>query len=266
MKNLFVLLLVLCVAGTAMSDHYYWRSTTIGPGVGDGVSFTDPLNWAVNNAQATDPPGPDDIVHIFAASWIPNYPTLSGSATINYMATGEDTSGLEGSADLTITSSGSLTTGTGTLNNLWNGGIQIAWYSDSTVTSAGVVDTAGGWTNIGNAGGNGTLHITGGSWTTAHLLFGNAGAGNNHIQLDGGVLETWGVTDLHLATHTMNMTGGTFIAHIDDENWFGWITQVGLTGDDLEGTFDSGTWIITPEPTTMLLVGLGSLALLRKKR
>jgi hypothetical protein len=248
MKRLCILMLVLLASRPLLADEYYWRSTTIGPG-GDGVSFMDGLNWAVNNVQATNPPGNLDNAKVFAAVWMPNWPILSDNAVVGGVYLGLDTTGNEGEAFLDITAIASLTT---VADDGWNDGVQIAWYSPATLTSAGTVDTGTGWTNIGNAGGDGTLHITGGSWTTSHVLYGNAGTGYNHIQLDGGTLTTNGITGLHLTNHTLDITEGQLVLAGDVRSSVSsWIATGNLTAYDGNSTVCYSFNQLHPNMTTV---------------
>jgi len=251
MKKLLIIALLACLAGSASAAEYFWWGWAHGGGA-DGVYFDNVENWSspwpVQNLVL---PGSADVVNVQATTWMgPGYPTLTNSAVVSDLFLGLDKDDYTPGASLTITATGHLTT---TGGDGFNNGIQIGFYSDAFVTSAGTVDTGAGGTVLGAGAalpfgyGNGTLTNSGGSWTTVDVSWNNNST--NHVQLNGGTLETWGMSGLHETNQTMDITGGTLIFHTTDTAWFGWIKTLGLTGygstTNLTGHHDGNTWIIT---------------------
>jgi len=239
-----------------LGTNYTWWGLGFG---GDGVTFNSISNWAnpapapIYNVQATVLPGVSDVIDVMGMSWIADYPTLSGSANVAGLFVGLDNATHTNDASITISATGSLNTHG---DDGWNDGIQIGFYSDGLVTSAGAVstlDTHGDGSTALGAGslaegyGNGTLNITGGTWDTPSVIF--LDLTTNHVQLSGGTLTTWDLNGLHNTNQTMDITGGTLVFHSTDAAWFGWIKTLGLTGygsaDNLVGVHDGNTWTVT---------------------
>ena len=271
MKRLLIVVLAAGLAGSAAAAEVYWAST-LG---GDAATWEDGNNWTVDLATPLGAaPGTTDNARIYGASWQAGWPSLSSAQNVAGVYMGL----VPGDATvsfLNITATGSLTTNG---DDGWNDGIQMGWYNDAVINSAGTVNTGTGWTDLGkgdagNGYGNATLNLTGGSWTTPSLTYNNNSA--NHVQLDGGTMTTWGVSGLHEAGQTMDITDGTLLFHTTDVNWFPWIRDLGLTGygsednANLIGSHDENTWTVTaiPEPATLgmlVLVG-GGILFIRKR-
>ncbi len=252
MKQTLAIAVLACLAGSAFAAYdaeYTWVGHHF---EGDSVTFNSVSNWSTDWQTFPETlPGTNSLVRIQAMDWLENYPTLSGTAACSGVYLGLNTEGLPG-ASLTITETGNLSTTTHWVEGpdfWWNPGIQIGWYSDATVISAGTVTTLNaewnGWTELGKGGfgygfGDGTLIITDGSWTTDVLSY--ALDSENHVQLIGGILELWEIINLEGAGQTMDLSGGTLLYHTTNVNWFSSMTasNVGLTANGnvafLEGT------------------------------
>ena len=275
MKKLLVIALAAGVAGITSAAEVYWTAQHL---AGDTATWEDGNNWTADFTTVYGLPASGDNARIAGTSWIAGYPTLSTAQSIGGLYMGLEPAVDAQVATLDITASGGLT-----LNgdDGWNDGIQIGWYSDAVLTSAGTVDiqsngsgvTSLGMGDAGNGYGNATLNITGGSFLTADVLF-NANSAN-HVQLDGGTLTTWGMAGLHAAGQTTDITDGTLIYHTTDVNWFAWISDLGLTGygsednANLIGNHDGNTWTVTaiPEPATLGMLALvgGGMVWIRKR-
>lgn len=269
MKKICVLVLLLVVASVASATDLIWIGNYAG---GDGVSFTGNNNWTADWVNPHAAPGSTDTAQILAISWVSAYPTLSGSATVGSLFMGLDNTGHLPGAALTIQSSGSLSTSTGN-------GVQIGWYSNAVLNTAGTVNTGTAWLTMGagngaNGYGNATLNITGGTVTTGAVNF-NLNS-TNHIQLDGGTLNAGDILSLHETNQSIDITGlGKIVVAGNWTGPAGWLAEMNhLTGYGLGSKIQydynvttPGATTITaiPEPATMLLLGLGGL-LLRKKR
>lgn len=276
MKRLLTLALLAALAVSVSAADVYWVGGAFG---GDGAAWEDTANWSADLAtQYGAVPGTTDNVRVYGVNWISGWPTLSSTQNVGGLYLGLNNAGDASVVPsfLDIAATGSLSTN-GT--DGWNDGIQIGWYSDATITSAGTVNTLDpgfdGWTELGkgdagNGFGNATINLVGGTWTTANIAF-NASS-TNHIQLDAGTMTTWGFTNLHVANQTIDITDGTLLFHTTDANWFPWIKTCGLTGygsaDNLVGTHDGNTWTVTavPEPATLAILGFGALVLRRRRK
>lgn len=266
MKKIGFIAVWLGFAGSVFATDIYYTAQHQG---GDAATWEDANNWNLGDYSTVQAPTSSDNARIMGHSWIAGYPTLSTSQSTAGLFMGLET-GASQTASLNITASGSLAI---TADDGWNDGIQLGWYSDSTITSAGTVTTMSAGNNgdtlLGagdgvNGYGNTTLNITDGSWSTAYMIWQDNSV--NHVQLDGGVLDVAsGMWNLQNANQTLDITGaGTLVYHSADANWFDWIKDLGLTGNGLEdnaniqGIHDGSKWTITavPEPATLGLIML----------
>lgn len=212
-KVIIITILSGLASGASALDHWYQGIS------GAPTVWEDAGNWSSGIV-----PGAGDNVYIDNAGWIEanGYPVLSSTTTIGTifvgMVVGDPTV-----ATLGITASGNLTT-TGAF------GLFIGVANDAAVTSAGTVNTGTGQTVLSSAtGGNATLNITGGSYTTRWLSFEPTTV--NHVQLDDGTFTVDGITSLHEANATFEITDGTLVLlgdHTAEVNW--WSDGLGLTG------------------------------------
>ncbi|MHC4374496.1 MAG: PEP-CTERM sorting domain-containing protein [Planctomycetota bacterium] len=159
-------------------------------------------------------------------------------------------------------------------------------------TADGVVNVDGGnlWANndmhVGSLGGaNGELNITSGNVWAKTLQVGNLG-GNGQINISGGALQLMHRADAYNtasavaigALGNIDLTAGGEIFHWGDATaGFAWLSDP-INGNLLTAYGGAGTvnyeyvaesdytrvWAV-PEPTTMMLLGLGGL-LIRRKR
>ncbi len=160
------------------------------------------------------------------------------------------------------------TTGVGVINN----------YGIMTDTTDGAIMQF----DIG-AYGVGTLNMYSGSLSATYLNcpgpWGSQPSNSSHIQLDGGTIYTWDFRLLDFGTNTINgtmdITGGVLdISRAERDRIQSYIDAGWLTGygDPANVMIDdisvAGHTIVTaiPEPLTMSLLGLGGLALIRRRR
>ena len=98
---------------------------------------------------------------------------------------------------------------------------------------------------------------------------GTAGAGVGHVQLDGGLIDVTGNGGLIMSSSgSVDITGGILKLNGEVTNMsvYGNVTAYGGAGSfvyDYDGARTTVTAV--PEPTTLALIGLGSL-LIRRKR
>ena len=141
-----------------------------------------------------------------------------------------------------------------------------------TLNMSGGAIIATGDMILSRANGSSIVNMTGGTIDIEGTIFASyATKKSSEFNLDGGTV-TAGVLSMNLRGR-LDFSGGTMILDGDatgtvqgyiDSNW---ITAYG--GDDtVEMSYDAGLdeTTITPEPATMMLLGLGSLALLKRRR
>jgi len=278
-KKLIILvaLFVICFAGSALAAEVQWFGSA-NPGDPQDRSWINPANWR----YATVPPG---------------YPTRADRVKINgvwgnlgpIISTDLSDWGVgeifisEGPPDLapqslTVGVGGDVTTGSdGGIPYL--GQVNIGYASHNT----GTLIMDGGTMNITQHlwlgwGGKGILQMNSGTLNTNAMLgIGWGGAtGSAEIHLDGGLLHSaqwWGGTSwLETHNYTFDFGGdGTWEIHgywIDEITMLvdnGWITaQGGLGTVDVAWDEARGLTVVTPEPITLSLLGLGALLLRRR--
>ena len=280
MKKLCVLVLMLAVANIASATDHVWvgeQAYAFFTG-GDGLTWNSVGNWH-NGVGTGTLPGSLDAARIttnlYGAYPVSQMPTLNSSVTISGLFMGLDAGTHVPGAALTIQSGGSLTS---VSNGVWNPGVQIGWYSNAVLNTAGTLSTGDGWLTMGagdgtNGYGNAAMNITGGTVTASAIDFN--GNSTNHIQLDSGTLICPNIMGLHQTNQSIDITGGKIVLAGDQtvSAWW-WADMSHLTGygigSNIQYDFNVTTpgattvWAV-PEPATMLLMGLGGL-LLRKKR
>ncbi len=264
MKKLLFVALLAGLAGSASAIDHGWagnKAVEWATG-GDGLTWGSTGNWH-NETDFSTLPGTQDNARItpslYAIHSITQMPTLNTAVNVGGLFMGLDNLTHVPTASLTVSATGSLQTNA---DDGYNDGIQIGWYSDASLTVAGTVDSAGGWTvlgagDAGNGYGDATITVMGsGYYKTSNLSF-NINT-TNHIQIDGGTVETHGIANLHLANQTIDIRGGTFLFHSTDPNWLSWMkdNEFGLTGygraANLVGSHDGNTWTVTAQrPATI---------------
>ena len=123
------------------------------------------------------------------------------------------------------------------------------------------------------ASGSGTINMTGGLLTAPVMYLGHVGTG--HVQLDGGVIDLGAfAAGAGGGTGTVDITGGALVLpgeitsqDLLDPIW-SCLSAYDGTGSlvtTYDGVNDETTITAIPEPATLMLLGLGAIALIRKK-
>ena len=252
-KKMFVLgvcVLVLAFASSALA-------TQVWDGGGAGDSWSTATNWS---GDAVPTSGDD----VYFGDWTT---ASAGPAVVDGLGFGGTVylgNRVEGGPSYLNVDGGSLALAGNAYMGMGAG-------SNGTLTVNSGSVSVGGATIIGEAG-SGTLVMNGGTLTsTWQVLFGNAG-GTGHVQLDGGTMD---VHSLIMTSGTMDITGGLLKMKWDYTPSINAFVAAGLiTGYGGSGSvvveYDTATeyTMVTavPEPATMMLLGLGGLGLLRRKR
>lgn len=261
-------LMVVCIYLFCFTNFAYTMILTTGD-----VDPADPATWDSTTAGSIGNTG-HGTMDITGGGVVSN-----GVGSIGVFSTGEVT--VDGAGSTWTNGDGLYigNYGNGTLN-ITNGGavnvLRDTWLSTGEVTVDGAGST---WTNSDNlrVGYNdgGTLNITdGGLVSVAGILtIDYDGDGDGFINMDtGGMLALFGDTDDSLADF-LDLIDGTDAINYWDDSISDWANIAYATyGVDYtlsyitEGDLADYTMLTVPEPATVLLVGLGGLALLRKRR
>jgi hypothetical protein len=261
MKKVVVIAMVLGLVSIASAADSNWNG-----GAGD---------W--NNGSSWDAGVPDitvgGIIDVAGSNV-----TLSGTAGSAFRVfVGEDTgtntlnvsTGLTADKYIII---GHQATGTGILNV----------YAGANIVTDGlcVGDSGNGTLNMYG----GTLTVTGGEGFQAGIASAFTNAGTGHVQLNGGTLDVTGTPGLRMGTisgasASLDIAGGALIlpGSVTDlasaiiataAGSTVTITAYGGSGGFVYTPDGQGNTIVTaiPEPATIVLFGLGALALIRQKR
>lgn len=224
---------------------------------------------AANWSTGTVPTGSDYFTHRF--------PVWGGENTDILITSGYDAECLQA-----IVGQDKATDGVCVLNvegslNVSGGDLFTVGY---LATGAGEVNVNGGsisiTTNDKNAiglHGEGLLHITDGTVTLTQrgLWLGYGPTGVGHIQMDGGLLDAAAYLQWRNGAGTIDLAGGTIMIDGDKQNYMNnhmdFITAYGGAGTvvmEYDGTHTYLSGI--PEPATIALLGLGGMALIRRRR
>jgi hypothetical protein len=153
----------------------------------------------------------------------------------------------------------------------------------SLIADGGLINQVGandsiyvGYTSHSTYGyGNATLEVKNGGYVDFYEIYlpKTTDGSTGHVELGEGTIDLGRI--FWNSNGSMNITEGTLlldgnkVSDIDDYVTDGWLTAYGGSGTVIR-TYDSGTnhTIVTgiPEPITIALLGLGGLALVRRKR
>jgi len=237
------------------SAEYTWFGSSLG---GDGVSWNDGDNWSTDGVNpAGNPPVSSDMARIQASSGLSGYPTIDSttSAVCGGLFMGLDNATHLPGATLNIEYGGSLTTYPNPAFSDWNPGLQLGWYSDCVLNTAGTINTQDGEIYMGrgsaeNGYGNARLNISDGSVTTPNTVF--SSTSTNHIQLDGGILYTGTITDLGEANQSMDITAGLLFIDGDVRSDVdSWTASDHLTAYNQKGSIERCYNSLYPNMTTV---------------
>ncbi len=242
MKNLLLSVVLLCVAAGTLQAQVVRQWTGMG-----STDWTNPNNWdgpPPGEIWLDYIPGPYDRVKINNLLWGGYMPVIGGANGTQYITIGDvfmvDAGGLS-PASLTVAAGGNFSViGAG---GSAQGQINIAYAFDGTaslIIDGGTATVAGpvhvGW------GGTGSVVINSGSLSVLAIDIGGAG-GTGSIVVNGGQLVVQGFVVPQLTIYQGN----------------GQLTGV-IAYDEL-----TDTTIVTPEPISIALLGLGAVFLRKQK-
>jgi hypothetical protein len=294
MKKLFILLLLLGVASSALADTVdWWDLYTPAPGYASrDRDWFNPANW-VWGLNTSPPPGvptvarevrthrtlgaPYDLTPIIATGSPYDASGNAFASVINIGGTAAALGGLP-HGQLTI-NSGSLTVP----NGLRVGGGSGSIRSGEFYVNGGVVN-ASNYLAVGYgpaAGGNsGWMYMTDGTINAGQFDIGRVNGTNpinGYAYISGGTINA---TDFRMkpaggtGTVSLDISGtGKIIINGDKTAAIygyidsGWIKTNGVAWDNYDWvTYDGTKTTIIPEPATICLLGIGALSLLRRRK
>jgi len=295
MKKLFILLLLLGVASSALADTVdWWDLYTPAPGqTSRDRDWFNPANW-VWGTNTSPPPGvptaasevrmhrtlgaPYDLTAIIATGSPYDASGNAFASVINIGGTGLSNGGLP-LGQLTI-NSGSLTVG----NGLRVGGSSSSKRSGELFVNGGIIN-APSYLAVGygpSAGGtSGWMYMIAGDVNVGTFDIGRVAGTNGYADISGGTIYA---NDFRMrpaggtGTVSLNLSGtGKIIINGDKTqvvegpdndllDWIdnGWINPEVLYDYDISNP--GKTTLYVPEPATVCLLGIGALSLLRRKK
>ena len=266
MKKMILLLMFVLMSFYGVTSAENQVSAT-----GDGGNWEDPTAWTQGYAPVAGNPV-EDVSVVWGRSISLNTAdaVFGTNLVIGY--------GVGASPVSTLTMNGGTLTGTN---------LSISYESyGSFIMNDGFADifqtNVGAW---GAATTNGYMEMNGGLFTTDWMVVCLNVDGTGHIQMNGGQLDVgaaWGMgpgspNDPTLASPSIDMAGGVITAgyniadivqgYIND----GYITAYGSAGTPIvewDNPQYPGKTVLygIPEPLTLSLLGLGGLALIRRRR
>jgi len=241
-KMLLVMVMAVCAA-TAPAANLLWVAS------GVDSNWTTANNFIEIGTLNYPLPAPGDLVligHPTVSSWGPPWPVLTSSAQIGMLGLGWWGNCL-GTPELTIGTGGALVV------------------TDFTRMS------------LDAGGGNNTtiINVNGGTLTTSVLEMGYTSGSNSTISIDGGFVHA-GVLTFGPGTAKINIAQGNYLFLSGDKTTdvAQWIQQgkiAGKAGKSLEWDYNQTipgltAVYVVPEPTTIALLGLGVMSLVRKRK
>ena len=271
MKKFVVIAMVLGLVSIALA-----ADDTVWTGNGDGSTWSDGSNWSLGVPDASIDRGAfidtdDAVVNINGTGNTARRFFTQGAA-----GTGTVTVNISGEIDTLLYTALAKTGGTGIMN-VYAGA--DAYFKGLSVADlgTGILNMHGGTVKVGNGPDDQLKFGIAGAW-------GNAGTGTANLY--DGTLDLTGAQEIRMATNagstaTLNIAGGSLIMPGTITDLRSAILTLNASGVHLQAygveyagdtmfayTPSGGNTIVTaiPEPATIALLGLGGLALIRRKR